>query len=131
MNLNITSSNEPQRLSRRSIALQRQLIARRRLKFFFLSLSSLLLIIVFLFCIVQFMNRPANTSQASELTSTTYTSIEVKAGDSLWELASSYKAPYMNTKTYLKEVIELNQMKSDQIEAGSYVIFPIYETAHQ
>ena len=131
MNLNITSSYEPQRLSRRSIAIQRQNLARRRMKFFFLSLSSLLLIIVFLFCIVQFMNRPANISQASELTSTTYTSIEVKAGDSLWELASSYKAPYMNTKTYMKEVIELNQMNSEQIETGNYLIFPIYETAHQ
>ena len=131
MNLNITSSYEPQRLSRRSIVLQRQNLVRRRMKFFFLSLSSLLLIIVFLFCIVQFMNRPANISQASELTSTTYTRNEVKAGDSLWELASNYKAPYMNTKTYMKEVIELNQMSSAQIEAGNYLIFPIYETAHQ
>jgi len=131
MNLNITSSHEPQGLSRKSIARQREIQARRRMKLFFLSISSFLLIIVFLFCIVQFMNRPANVSHASELTSTSYTSIEVKAGDSLWELASNFKAPYMNTRTYMKEVIKLNQMSSEHIEAGNYLIFPIYETAHQ
>lgn len=131
MHLNMISSYEPQGLSKRSIARQRKIQTRRRMNLFFLSLSSFLLILVFLFCIVQFMNHSANVSQASELTSTSYTSIEVKAGDSLWGLASNYKAPYMNTRAYMKEVIKLNQMSSEQIEAGNYLIFPIYETAHR
>ena len=58
------------------------------------------------------------------------TSVEVKKGDTLWSIASSYMTDeYDDVKEYVEELKESNGLTSDQIHAGNYIIVPYYADA--
>lgn len=58
---------------------------------------------------------------------TNYVSIEIEYGDNLWNIASEYKSnPNLTTKESMKEIISLNQLSSDQLYEGQYIIVPMY-----
>jgi len=55
-------------------------------------------------------------------------SVLVKRGDTLSSLAQEY-APSMSYSTadvYLQDIIELNNLDSEHIKAGSYILMPKY-----
>ncbi len=57
-----------------------------------------------------------------------YKSIEITKGDALWSIANDYFDPihYKSTLEYVKEVKKMNNMTSDDIITGSYIIIPYY-----
>ena len=55
-----------------------------------------------------------------------YTSVRVEAGDTLWDIAEEYKTTTDRTKSYIKEICELNQIKADDIHAGDYIVVTYY-----
>ena len=56
-----------------------------------------------------------------------YTSIEIQPGDTLWEIADTYKTEgYSNRKAFIKEIQELNHIDEDQITSGCYLLIPYY-----
>jgi hypothetical protein len=60
------------------------------------------------------------------------TSIEVKKGDTLWDIASMYITDeYDNVNDYIEEIKESNRMVDDEIHAGSYIIIPYYADAEE
>ncbi|MCI8402846.1 MAG: LysM peptidoglycan-binding domain-containing protein [Lachnospiraceae bacterium] len=51
-----------------------------------------------------------------------YTSILVESGDTLWEIAGQYLGGYEGSReTYIQEVIRLNGLQGDRIQAGQYL----------
>jgi len=59
-----------------------------------------------------------------------YTSIEIKPGDTLWELAEAYMDDHYDSKeSYIAEVLTINSIKSeDHIVSGQYIILPYYDS---
>ena len=58
------------------------------------------------------------------------TSIEVKKGDTLWEIASEYISDeYNDMNQYIEEIKYSNGMASDEIHTGNFIIVPYYVDA--
>lgn len=56
-----------------------------------------------------------------------YTSICIEKGDSLWSLAGKYMGEqYDSTQDYIEEVMELNQLSSEQLCEGQYLTVPYF-----
>lgn len=57
-----------------------------------------------------------------------FTSIQIEAGDTLWNLADRYAddAHYASRDQYIAEVMEINHMTDEDIYAGNYLIVPYY-----
>lgn len=57
-----------------------------------------------------------------------YKSVMVQEGDSLWNYAECYgnNRYYETNQDYIKEVMEMNFLDTDEITAGQYVILPYY-----
>lgn len=56
-----------------------------------------------------------------------YTSIRIEPGDTLWEIASTYKWEGESIQAYIDEVMEMNHLTSDRITAGQYLMIYYYE----
>ena len=51
-----------------------------------------------------------------------YKSIEILAGDTLWEIAQEYRtADYDSLHAYINELKAVNGLTSDEIQAGQYL----------
>ena len=88
--------------------------------------AAIVLIFCLFFCIVQFSKGSMATAQASESNSVSYVSREVLSGDNLWSIAKDNKSSTMTTKQYMKEIIDLNQLISNDLQTGKYLLLPIY-----
>ncbi|GFI22784.1 cell division suppressor protein YneA [Lachnospiraceae bacterium] len=57
-----------------------------------------------------------------------YKSIQITKGDTLWSIAYDHfdSKHYSNASDYVKEVKKMNNLTSDDIIAGSYIIIPYY-----
>lgn len=73
------------------------------------------------------LSGPAVNAQSDHLNQKYYTSIQVNAGDTLWDIAQEYKtAEYSSTKDYVEEVKEINHLTNDTITTGCYLTVPYY-----
>lgn len=56
-----------------------------------------------------------------------YTAVTVRCDDTLWDIASRYMGEeYSSIHTYMKEIKEVNGMKSDAVYYGQKLILPYY-----
>ena len=64
-----------------------------------------------------------HTQAAQRSTQTTYESIRISGGDSLWSIAQEYRG-IENTADFVEELKVLNNLSSDRIQTGSYILIP-------
>jgi len=58
-----------------------------------------------------------------------YTSIQIEAGDTLWQIANNYITDeYSDIHEYIAEVCSINHILEDEIHAGQYIVIPYYST---
>ena len=56
-----------------------------------------------------------------------YKSIQVQPGDSLWSIAQAYRTEeFPSIYSYIQEIYELNELQSETIWAGSYLMVICY-----
>ena len=67
-----------------------------------------------------------SVAQADEIVIETYRSEMIQPGDTLWSLAEEYRLPDMPIEEYIMEVRRINQMNSNELVSGEYLILPIY-----
>ena len=102
---------------------RRQLQVKRNIGMLIVSIITVVVLSVFAISI---------STQASGLERTAqykyYKSIEVSKGDTLWSIAAENfdMEHYKNIQEYVKEIKEMNAMKSDHIVSGSCLIIPYY-----
>ncbi|MGN0344244.1 MAG: LysM peptidoglycan-binding domain-containing protein [Lachnospiraceae bacterium] len=65
-----------------------------------------------------------HTQAAQRGTQTTYVSIRIAGGDSLWSIAQEYRG-IEETADFVEELKILNNLSSDRIQAGSYILVPV------
>lgn len=57
-----------------------------------------------------------------------YRIIEIRKGDSLWSIANENISPgFSDIYTYINEIKSCNQLQTDDITSGSYLMIPFYE----
>ena len=57
-----------------------------------------------------------------------YKSIQVQPGDSLWSIAQIYRTEeFSSIYAYIQEIYELNELQSETIWAGSYLMVICYK----
>lgn len=57
-----------------------------------------------------------------------YVSIKIEKGDSLWSIASRYyEKSHMNIPEYVEELKKMNQLNTDLIHAGHYLVVVYYQ----
>ena len=64
---------------------------------------------------------------ASTKEATSYESIHIDKGDTLWSIAKEYNTSDISTNDLVKEIKEINGLSSDYITEGNYIIIPVYE----
>ena len=103
--------------------MQKTSTAKRRSLYCIAALLTVILVLVF---------NTANIANAGIRETERYkyfTSIEVEAGTSLWDIAEEYMTEeYRSPKDYIQEVKNINHMESDLIYEGSYLCIPYYST---
>ncbi len=65
-------------------------------------------------------------AEVQEGTDKFYKSVTVKAGDSLWTIADTYKPAGASTVSYVKELKSINNLRSDNIRSGADLIVFYY-----
>ncbi len=97
----------------------------------FLRIISLLSI---LFILLSTVGIISSTAMASDI-ETRYkyiTKIEVKYGDTLWDIANEYLTEeYDDINEYIKEIMFTNNLKSNKIIAEQILIIPYYSSVEK
>lgn len=66
-----------------------------------------------------------HTKAAALGTQITYESVRINDGDSLWSIAQEYRGVEEDTDVFVKELMTLNNLSSDRIQSGSYILVPV------
>ena len=83
-------------------------------------------LIVILFCTFAFsaISTAKHTQAAQRNTQTTYESVRISGGDSLWSIAQEYRG-IEPTEDFVEELMVINNLSSDHIQSGSYILVPV------
>ncbi|MCI7129390.1 MAG: LysM peptidoglycan-binding domain-containing protein [Lachnospiraceae bacterium] len=83
-------------------------------------------LIVILFCTFAFstITTAKHTQAAQRNTQTTYESVRITGGDSLWSIAQEYRG-IEPTEDFVEELMVINNLSSDHIQSGSYILVPV------
>lgn len=82
---------------------------------------SMILLIIFSFSTIA---TAGHANAAQRQTQTTYESIYITGGDTLWKLAKQYGST-TDTRQFVEQIKELNGLSSDHIQAGTYLLIPV------
>lgn len=99
----------------------------KRLKRSNISISKGILSIAALLIISLFINFIPTTVQAKEQEPTSYESVLINNGDSLWSIAKEYNTYNVSTKDYINDIKDINGLTGDSINSNNYILVPIYE----
>ncbi len=91
------------------------------------------LVLIIMICLTVFSGGILAQAQEKESTQTVYykyyTSIQVKSGDTLWTIADRYICDQTGSRSdYIRQIMELNDMKSDEIHTGEKLTVFYYST---
>ena len=103
--------------------IQHTLESRPVLKRMILLVGTLIVILLCTFALSTLAT--AKHTQAAALdTQTTYESICISGGDTLWSIAQEYRG-IEDTADFVEDLKALNGLSSDRIQAGSYILVPV------
>lgn len=85
------------------------------------------MITIVITCIFILHTGPVLNAQSEHENTKYFTTIEVKAGDTLWDIAQEYQTVgYSSTEAYLDEIRSINHIVGDEITSGCYLTIPYY-----
>jgi hypothetical protein len=67
-----------------------------------------------------FAEKPVRAAEAP-----TYAEVEVRAGDTLWRIASEYKSEGQDIRRLIYDICQINGVSADSIQAGSMILIPV------
>lgn len=89
------------------------------------SLVAIVVLAVAIMCSVGFVVS-AKSDKALSDTDSYYQSIRVDSGDTLWSIATEYCPDTQEISDYIEEIKSINNIKTNTIKAGDYIIVSIY-----
>lgn len=67
------------------------------------------------------------TVKADTCEPSSYESVQINNGDTLWDIAKEYNTCSLSTKDFVDEIKSVNGLTSDYIKDGNYILVPVYE----
>ena len=65
----------------------------------------------------------ASSTESASVTKTTYKTIQIQDGDTLWSIAAAYMTDdYDSVDSYIAELRDLNSLKSDELYTNHYLM---------
>ena len=58
-------------------------------------------------------------------TSDTYRQVEVKQNDTLWSIANKYSGKYVDPRTTVNKICELNGISASDVKTGDTILVPV------
>lgn len=107
----------------RKIMLRNAMESRAVLKRMLLLVAALIVILLCTFALST-LGYAGHTQAAQRDTQTVYESIRIAGGDSLWSISEKYRGA-RETADFVAELKQLNNLSSDRIQTGSYIIIPV------
>ena len=111
---------------------QRRVMQNRRLMKQYLKRVIVLIIatvcsLFLIICCLQFFSQDVLAISESLMTKY-YTNIEIKSGDTLWDIAKQYNTePNVSIHEYIYELKQINGLKSDKIIESNYLTVVYYK----
>lgn len=100
---------------------QREVIQQKRIVVFFCLMVFSVISVFILFGSIKAQAASAETMQKY------YKSIQLKSGDTLWDISSEYMTDKsMDRNEYIHEICSMNHISADEIHAGQYIVIPYY-----
>ena len=101
----------------------------KRMKCLLLGLLSLVIIVGFGSTAGSSFVMAESNSNTASIQRKYYKSIEIEAGDTLWDIAKEYRESHYDAiYEYINEVMDINGLDSDEIHAGQYLTIPYYDS---
>lgn len=88
--------------------------------------AALAILIIFTICIYGILTVSASNKENDEKLTRYYTSITVKADDTLWNIAQKYAASDESSQSYINNIKSLNNMTDDTIYSGQDILVYYY-----
>ena len=67
------------------------------------------------------------TVKADTCEPSSYESVQINNGDTLWDIAKEYNTCDISTKDFVDEIKSVNGLTGDYITDGNYILVPVYE----
>ena len=58
-------------------------------------------------------------------TSDTYRQVEIKQNDTLWSIANKYSGKYVDPRTTVNKICELNNISASDVKPGDTILVPV------
>jgi len=98
----------------RELQLQKRLI---------ISVIAIAVFVLIAFVLVQGVKASTESNKRTK----TFSSVEVKPGDTVWSIANEYMSDeYTDVNELVNEIEKTNHISANSITAGSYIIVPYY-----
>jgi nucleoid-associated protein YgaU len=55
----------------------------------------------------------------------TYTEVEIRAGDTLWQIAAEYKNDDTDIRRLLYDICRINDVRADKLQPGRTILIPV------
>lgn len=85
-----------------------------------------LFIAIALILIVTMANTILGFNDASSMTLQEYISIEIEAGDTLWQIASDYMPDDMDPRMAVHKLCQINSIDAEMLQPGQIIKVPVY-----
>lgn len=119
--------NREESLYRKEMSRKRHMIERRREVRKHIALILIGIVLVIGISLSYHVIRSQANSEIGEVQYKYYKSVVLAYGDTLWSVAEEYAdVHYEDAEDYINEVMKINHLKSEDVDAGQYLIVPYY-----
>lgn len=102
----------------------------RRKSFYCLKTYMIFILLTFVLALLFFffMRTPASADSGSCIEVKSYETCLIREGDTLSSIAADHadRLSYLSCKQYMQQIMDFNNMNSEHIKAGQYILLPNY-----
>jgi len=83
--------------------------------------------VIMILCLFTAIGQITGFNIASSTSMSQYNCVEVKSGDTLWNLASEYKPDNKDVREVVYDICNVNDMQADDLTTGQKILIPVYD----
>ena len=82
--------------------------------------------VIMILCVFTAVGQITGFNIASSSSMNQYNCVEVKSGDTLWNIASTYKPDNKDVREVVYDICTVNDMQADDLTTGQKILVPVY-----
>ena len=81
--------------------------------------------VIMILCLVTTVGTAIGNNTANSTSMNQYNCVEVKSGDTLWNIASEYKPTNKDVRQVVYDICQTNDISADQLTTGQKILVPV------